>query len=178
MAPGNRKLVGELMLACLSLILILIALLPLPSLAQGQTSPIARESYFEFPAITTLDGRVLPASYWRGKVVIIQRWASWCPFCARQNPYLNELQLKFKAQGLEVLAVSVDAKATTAYDYIVNKGFQFNVAMMTPELRSKLGKTRMLPEIWVIGKDGRFKEYIPGEMFPEDIEALSHWLSK
>ena len=140
--------------------------------------PISKESLFDFPAIKTLDGKLIPPNYWKGKVVVIERWASWCPFCNRQNPNVNALHKSFQAQGLEVLALSVDKEPQAALDYMSKKGYGFHAAMMSPELRARLGKTKTLPEIWVIGRDGRFKEYIPGEMFPEDVEDLASWLHK
>ena len=45
----------------------------------------------KLPALTLLDGRHLSADYFHGKPLIVEYWASWCPFCARQNPYLQKL---------------------------------------------------------------------------------------
>ena len=148
---------------------------PKPSV---ELKPLAKGSPFEFPVIRTLEGRVIEPSYWKGKVVIIERWASWCPYCARQNVNMNGLHQSFKAAGLEVLALSVDKQPDAALDYMRDKGYAFHAAMMTSEFRSRLGQTKILPEIWVIGRDGRFKEYIPGEMFPENVEHLATWLKK
>lgn len=138
--------------------------------------PLPRGSSLQFPAVTLVDGRVLPPEHWQGKVVVIERWATWCPFCARQNPNLNGLHLDHQGKGLEVLALSTDKSVQTVQAYLAKTGYKFHVAMMTPEWQARLGSSRTLPELWVIGRDGRVKEYVPGEMFPEDVAALSHWL--
>jgi thiol-disulfide isomerase/thioredoxin len=150
-----------------------MALVSLPFAAQtvlAQPAGLVKESRFEFPSTTLLDGRTLAPDYWKGKVVIIERWASWCPFCARQNPNLNALHQRLKSQGLEVLALSVDKEPAAAQAYQTQKQFAVNL--------QRLGRIKMLPEVWVIGRDGRFKEHIPGEMFPEDVDELERWLSR
>lgn len=64
------------------------------------------------PEISLPDTRdsVLNLSDLRGKVVLIDFWASWCAPCRAANPYIQKLYKKYKAKGFEVFAVSIDAK--------------------------------------------------------------------
>jgi thiol-disulfide isomerase/thioredoxin len=125
------------------------------------------------PAITLLDGRQLPASHWQGKVVVVELWASWCPFCARQNPHLDALHRKHRLDGLEVLALSIDRHPDTARRYLGEHGYVFHAAMFDDRWRAVLGQPKGLPIIWVIDREGRLAKLEIGELFPEDIEEFA-----
>ena len=50
----------------------------------------------------------------KGKLVYVDFWASWCGPCKQSFPFMNAMQTKYKAQGFEIIAVNVDAKTTDA----------------------------------------------------------------
>jgi len=139
--------------------------------ARGQAGPVVGDQV-RLPAVTLLDGRVLPAGYFQGKPVIVEYWASWCPFCGRQNPYLEKLMQKARGTGLEILTVSIDKNESDAKEYVDKHQYTFPVAMQTPELLGVFGKRKVIPEILVIKADGIVAEIIPGEMFEEDVLDL------
>ncbi len=58
--------------------------------------------------LTDLNGRPVKLSTWRGRPLIIDFWATWCPPCRKEVPELNAIYKKYRARGLVVLGVSVD----------------------------------------------------------------------
>ena len=128
------------------------------------------------PATTLIDGTVLKPDHWRGKVLIIERFATWCPFCKVQNPKLDKLLRGNQSKGLEVLALSVDKNAAEVLKYMQQHGYTFNAAMMTPVWQRVLGDVKGLPVIWVIGRDGKLKQVESGELLDEDVTELTRWL--
>lgn len=128
------------------------------------------------PATTLIDGTVRAPDHWRGKVVIVERFATWCPFCKVQNPKLEKLLRANQSKGLEVLALSVDKNAAEVPKYMKTHGYTFNAAMMTPEWQRVLGDIKGLPVIWVIGRDGKLKQVEVGELLDEDVAELARWL--
>lgn len=128
------------------------------------------------PATTLIDGTILAPDHWRGKVLIIERFATWCPFCKVQNPRLDALLRANKSNGLEVLALSVDKSAAEVAKYMNALGYTFNAAMMTPEWQKVLGDIKGLPVIGVIGRDGKLKQVEAGELLDEDVAELARWL--
>lgn len=124
------------------------------------------------PEVRLLDGTVLPQGHFDGKPVIVEYWASWCPFCARQNPYMQKLWLKAKDSGLQVLTISIDRVQADAADYLAKHQYTFPAAMETDALRAVFGKRKVIPDIFVVEADGRIAEIIPGEMFEEDVLDL------
>jgi thiol-disulfide isomerase/thioredoxin len=127
------------------------------------------------PATRLLDGRELAPAYWRDKVLVIELWASWCPFCARQNPHLDRLHRAHVGKGLEVLALSIDRRPEDAQRYMADRGYAFHAAMFDPRWQAAIGRPKGLPIVWVIGRDGALKQVEIGEMFPEDVEELARW---
>lgn len=128
------------------------------------------------PATTLIDGTVLKPDYWRGKVLIIERFATWCPFCKVQSPKLDKLLRAHKTKGLEVLALSIDKNAAEVPRYMKQHGYTFHAAMMSSEWQRLLGDVKGLPVIWVIGRDGRLKQVEAGELLDEDVAELARWL--
>jgi len=150
----------------------LLAAAPALSLAQAMAKVGDAVS---LPEITLLDGRTLPAGHYAGKPVVIEYWASWCPFCARQNPHLQKLTDATRGKGLEVLAISIDKQPGEARDYLAKHAYTFDAAMETDALRAVFGKRRVIPEIFVIDAQGKLAEIIPGEMFEEDVLELARY---
>ncbi len=128
------------------------------------------------PATTLIDGTVLAPEHWRGKVLVVERFATWCPFCKVQNPKLEALLRAHRSKGLEVLALSIDKNAAEVPKYMKARGYTFSAAMMTPEWQRVLGDIKGLPVIWVIGRDGKLKQVEAGELLDEDVTELARWL--
>ncbi|NMK47841.1 TlpA disulfide reductase family protein [Achromobacter sp. Bel] len=127
------------------------------------------------PDVQLLDGTRLSAADFAGKPLVIEYWASWCPYCARQNPHLQKLTEAARDKGLRILTVSIDRDEQAARDYIAKHGYTFGVAMDNEALRAVFGKRRVIPEIFVLDASGKLVEDIPGEMFEEDVlELLRH----
>lgn len=130
----------------------------------------------ELPAVRLLDGRRIEPAHWRGRVLVVELWASWCPFCARQNPEIDRLHRMHAASGLEVLALSIDRRPEDAAHYLRERGYAFHAAMFDAPWQAVLGRPKGLPVVWVIGRSGRLEQLETGEMFPEDVAALARWL--
>lgn len=147
--------------------------LPARASAAQAAPPIGAR--IELPAVRLLDGREIEPAWWRGKVLVVELWASWCPFCARQNPEIDRLYRAHAASGLEVLGLSIDRKAEDARRYMREHGYAFHAAMLDAKWEAALGRPKGLPIVWVIGRSGRLEQLEIGEMFPEDVAELARW---
>ena len=129
------------------------------------------------PAVQLLDGRTMTAAQLAGKPLVLEIWASWCPFCALQNPRLQKLYDSAGAArgGLGVLAVSIDRDPKDAAAYMAKRGYTFPAAMDTPALRAALGKRKGLPELYVIDANGKVVQKEVGEMLEEEVAALAKY---
>ncbi len=110
-----------------------------------------------------LDGTRRKLSDFRGKVVFLNLWATWCPPCIAEMPSIEALHRRFRDQGLVVLAVSADSNGAAAVAPVVEElGITFPV-LLDPEgtLPPRYGVTGY-PETFVIGRDGRVVEHFIG----------------
>lgn len=126
--------------------------------------------------VELLDGRVLPARELRGRVVVVEFWASWCPFCKRQNPLLQQLYDSHRGRGLDVLTFSIDTEPAKARAYVAEHAYTFPAAMMAgSEVARQFEPRKGLPELYVVSAEGRILLRESGEMFPEDVRALARF---
>ena len=107
---------------------------------------------FTFPG---LDGKKVSLSDYRGKVVLVNIWATWCPPCVDEMPSMEKLYNKFKGQNFEILAVSIDEPGLKAVAPFMRK---FNLtfpALIDSEgaINAVYGVTGV-PESFIIDKQG------------------------
>ncbi len=97
---------------------------------------------------------VLDLSIYRGKVVYLDFWASWCGPCRESFPWMNHLQQRYQDQGLEVVAVNVDTERGAAqaflHDYPARFGLIFDPQGDIAESYDLQG----MPSSFLIGRDG------------------------
>ena len=124
------------------------------------------------PDIKLLDDAVITARSLAGKPVVIYFWASWCPYCAKQSPYIEALYRRTRTTDLRMVAVSVDKTAADARNYLAQKGYTFPVTMDAEIIERALGARRVLPRTYVINRSGMLAFSAFGEMFEEDVLEL------
>ena len=146
-----------------------------PALAQSAGEVGSVVAWRDVPLI---NGHTLTAVDLNGSAVVVQIWASWCPFCAAQNPHVQKLHDTHVNRGLKVLAFSIDSTEQAAKDYVAKRGYTFNVAMRSDDVDRWFGRNRTLPETYVVDAKGKVVFVHHGEMFPEDIAALSRFAAK
>lgn len=113
---------------------------------------------FDF-AITTIDGRKIRSVDLRGKVVVIDCWATWCSPCMQKMPELKKLYAERRADGLEVIGISFDEKPAAAREAIKSLGLSWPHAIVpdkeaTRELWNDAAQIDALPRIYLIDRQG------------------------
>jgi thiol-disulfide isomerase/thioredoxin len=121
-------------------------------------------------------------SSYKGKVVIVNIWATWCPPCVAETPSLDKLYKMFKDEGLELLAVSVDKNGKKVVEpFIKKKDLSFPV-LLDPEGRvAGLYRTTGVPESFIVRKDGTLDNKIEGAInwtSPKVIEYFQKLLKE
>lgn len=126
----------------------------------------------------TLDGQPVSLHDFRGNVVLLNVWATWCPPCVRELPALERLHRKLGPEGLKIVAVSVDAPvaATGPYSelraYIDQLKLTFTV-LHDPKGRAKdLFAPTGLPTTVLIDRKGRIRETVLGAREWDDEEHV------
>jgi thiol-disulfide isomerase/thioredoxin len=107
-------------------------------------------------SLQTLDGRTLTRDGLKGKVVVLDFWATWCAPCLRALPELKELTQRNASQPLAVVSVSVDDKRKVVEDFVRGHGMDW-LQVWDEGMRATIGLFRVndFPTYIVIGADGR-----------------------
>lgn len=133
-------------------------------------------SLLRLPEADYFDGtRFRPADV-DGQVLLVYWWASFCPFCAIQSPYMDAFWKAGRTRGLKMLALSIDKTPAPAIAYLKKKGYSFPSAWASPAVQAVMPKPKGLPITIVRGRDGRVLQAERGQMFEEDVQEMARWL--
>ena len=111
-----------------------------------------------------LNGETVSLSDYKGKVVILNFWATWCPPCRAEMPSMETLYQRFKAQGLEILAVDIGEDNATVQRFINNNRYTFPVLMDTNKRVSTLYGIEAIPTSYIIDREGKIIAKITGSI--------------
>lgn len=125
-----------------------------------------------------LNGGEVSLADFEGKVVVLDLWATWCPPCRVEIPFLVSLYEEFKEQGLVVVGVGLDQGGAQALGpFVEENGITYPILVADRSLQASYGVTS-IPTTFMIGRDGRiarkhvgFHPSMAGEM-RSDIERL------
>jgi thiol-disulfide isomerase/thioredoxin len=125
----------------------------------GGTITLLKERKVIEPFIArALDGRPVSLSSLRGKVVIVNFWATWCPPCREEIPDLIALQSKYKDQ-LQIIGVSQDeAPASMVAQFAAEHGMNYPIVMDSPDFERTFTNIHALPTSFIIDRDGRIAQ--------------------
>ncbi len=129
-------------------------------------------------SLPDLDGVDTSLADFEGKVVVLDLWATWCPPCRKEIPFLVQLYEEFKDQGLVVVGVGLDrGGAPTLAPFAEENGITYPILVGDGDVQATYGVTG-IPTTFVIGRDGRIAAkhvgYDPSMAEPlrEEIQRL------
>ena len=121
--------------------------------------------------IKDIYGRNFRLSDYRGKVVVINFWATWCPPCRTEIPDLVRLQHDYRGRGLQVIGVTYPPQKLAEVRRFVRRAkVNYPVSLGTRKTKLVFTSSETLPMTIVIGRDGRVQDIIEGILLPEEIE--------
>ena len=117
---------------------------------------------FSFPG---LDGKMVRLSDYKGKVVLVNIWATWCPPCVDEMPSMEKLYHKFKEQNFEILAVSIDESGLKAVaPFMKKKRLTFPALIDSDGTIKSAYRITAIPESFIIDKQGILVKKIVGPL--------------
>lgn len=158
----------------------------LPSLADDSEGSAGSIVDFNQPlprtVLPALDGDWVNLEKYKGKVVLINFWTTWCPGCRDEMPDLIKLQQKFESSGFTVVALAVDDEGEESVStYVRDESFSidgssakinFPVLLGSSESAQKLGFEGGLPASVLVNRDGQEVKLIRGPVHAQEISKL------
>ena len=132
-----------------------------------------------------LNGKDATLAQYKGKVVLVNFWATWCDPCYIEIPWLIEMQQKYEAKGFTVLGISMDEECKAAVDpFLAKERFNVNgqklpmnypIVIGNDEVADKFGGLLGYPTSFLISRDGKIVKKVQGlisyEEFTKAIES-------
>ncbi len=153
---------------------ILLALAILSSCYGGSRPPRIGS---EAPEFTVQDAdRKVDLHDLRGKIVLLNFWATWCAPCVEEMPSLNQLQQRFKDKGIEVVGVSVDVDSDGYHKFLKDHKIDFLTVRDPDQKSNNLYGTFKFPETYIIDRNGVVRRKFIGAVDwsqPEIVDYLN-----
>jgi peroxiredoxin len=133
---------------------------------------------FDLPG---LSGEKLSLAGFKGKLVMLNFWATWCPPCRAEMPSMQKLYTQLKADGFEILAVNLQENAKTVSDHIKKNGFTFPVALDASGSVGGAYGIRAIPTSFLVDRGGKIIGSLVGTREwadPASVEAFMTLLAK
>lgn len=111
-----------------------------------------------------LDGNKISLSDFKGKKIFINFWATWCPPCKAEMPYMEELYQETKDSDLVILAVNIGDDKKTVQEFITNNKYSFKVLLDIDAKVGQLYQASSIPTSYFIDTDGHLNDGIVGAM--------------
>jgi thiol-disulfide isomerase/thioredoxin len=118
----------------------------------------------------SLNGKPVTLSHWRGRLVLLDFWASWCAPCIVELPHLIALQ-KRDSGRLQIIGVSMDDQAKSTTDVMRRYAINYPVVMGDVALGKLYGGVLGLPEVFLIGQGGKVLKSWRGDFKPAEVET-------
>ncbi len=130
-------------------------------------------------SLPDLDGNIVNFSDFRGKVVIVDFWATWCHPCMIEIPHFIELYNTFSLEGLEIIGITMQSGSPDDVAKKVQElGINYTIVMGNNEVAQQFGGIQGFPTTFVMDKEGKIaKKYLGAlpnikELLEADIKAL------
>ncbi len=121
--------------------------------------------------VRTLAGETMSDSSLRGRVVLVNVWATWCTPCRVEMPLLQSTWQRHRDAGLVILGASVDrGNPADVRTFVDSRGITYPVAIVGNDMIATLGGVRGYPTSVLIGRDGRIQHRVLGPIGPLSLE--------
>ncbi|MEO8028162.1 MAG: TlpA disulfide reductase family protein [Bryobacteraceae bacterium] len=136
----------------------------------ARSAGVARPMAPDF-TLKDANGEELRLSAFRGRVVLLNFWATWCPPCRIETPWFVEFERRFKDQGLVVIGVSLDEDGWTAVrPFVESAKINYRIGIGDAGLAHRYGGIESLPETLLIDREGRIVASHVGLRSKDDFE--------
>jgi peroxiredoxin len=150
-----------------ALALLVVLGVPLSMLRADEVAPVPAPAW----KLKDPDGNVVSSDQFKGKVVVLDFWATWCPPCKAEIPGYIKLQKKYEADGLVIIGVSVDQGGPgVVKKFVKDYGVNYTVVMADDAIQSAYEATEAIPTTYIIDREGKIRNRKVGRVPTDEYE--------
>ena len=123
-------------------------------------------------SVTLADGRVVSGESLRGRVVLVSFWATWCPYCRKEKPVIEEYWKEHRARGFEVVAISIDDTPEKLSAWLAGRDYAHPSGTMNRSVADAFGRIASVPTSFVLDREGRIRHRIAGQLHAGRLDDL------
>lgn len=136
-------------------------------LAFAGSKPALNETAPEF-SLKDLSGKNVRLSGFKGKVVLVNFWASWCPPCKMEIPGFQKTYAAYKDKGFTIIGIATD---DVSQSFIKDMGMTYPVVMADDKVIMDYGNISGIPTSFLVGRDGRIIKKVMGMYFEGSLKS-------
>jgi len=122
-------------------------------------------------ALKDLNGRTVRLRAYRGKVVLVNFWATWCPPCRAEMPELIRMQREYASHGLQIIGITYPPETKTRVQRFARSlKVNYPIILGTRQIRARFSSEEVLPLTVVIDRNGKVNDIISGILLPEEFD--------
>ncbi|WP_175414895.1 TlpA family protein disulfide reductase [Nibricoccus aquaticus] len=122
-------------------------------------------------ALTDLDGKTLNSADFKGKILVVDFWATWCPPCVHEIPGYIDFVKKHGTEKIALVGLSLDEiPAADVKKFATAKGINYPVAIAPQELLAQFASVEGIPATFIVDRDGKLRFMKVGSAPIEDLE--------
>ena len=136
------------------------------------TSAMAQQQKAANFSLKSADGTSFELNKYKGKVVVVNFWATWCGPCRKEIPDFIEAYKKYKSKGLEIIGISLDQDGwTRVTPYVKQSNINYPVVLGDEQVVQNYGGFNAIPTTFIVDKNGIIVDQHTGTMSLKQLEA-------
>jgi peroxiredoxin len=147
---------------------VVVAMILILSISIGKAQGNAKAANF---SLKTSDGKVIELAKLKGKVVLVNFWATWCPPCRAEIPDFMKVYSEYKSKGLEMIGISVDQDGWEAVTPFLKKNpINYPIVVDDGSVAKSYGNIEAIPTTIIVDKNGNIVARHVGGMSKAQLE--------
>ncbi len=122
-------------------------------------------------SLQDMQGKTHRLADYRGKWVLVNFWATWCPPCLAEVPELIALHNAHKDRDLVVIGVALDSTRSSVAEFAAQKNISYPVVLGNHKLAAQIGEVEVLPTSYLYAPNGELVSYQAGDVTRESVET-------